>query len=450
MKDKPNSYRPAARRDRKTSNVHRRRFLATAAAGALAPYVIPGQVLAAPDRPGANERIRLGVVGTGNRVRELVLSWCDPEQAKFVALAECNAAKLEAFVNAAGKKFSEMATCAKYVDYREMFDKEKLDGVFITTPTHGRVLPCIHACQAGVDIYAEKPVTLTIAEGQVLIRAVKKHDRVFQAGTQARSIAKNHWAVQRIRDGALGKVTKVLAPNFDGPVDYRPATPAAPPSGINWDLWCNQAPLFSYDPTLAARLESGWAPYREFDGGGDRWGLTGFGTHAFDQILWGLAKETESPVELWPNKPGDSKAGVTMRFADGIEIEMMDEPQKGPAFGGIFVGADGKMEVNRDVLKSNPVDIVEGMPKGLGGDEGGINHVRNWIDCIRTRNETRCPVEVAHRQTVICHAITVTRELGRKLRYDASIDRFVDDDEANRHPSVVRERRKPYELPSHV
>ncbi len=332
-----------------------------------------------------------------------------------------------------------------------MLDKEKLDGVSITTPTHGRVLPCIHACQANIDIYAEKPVTLTIAEGQALMKAVKKHDRVFQAGTQARSIARNSWAVQQIRSGALGKLTKVLAPNFDGPVDYRPAdSTIAAPANMNWDLWCNQAPLFTYDSTISAGLEKGWAPYREFDGGGDRWGMTGFGTHAFDQILWALGKDTESPVEAWPNKPGDKKTGVTMRFADGLEIEVLDEPYKGPAFGGIFVGTEGKMEINRDVIRTNPVEIVEKMPARTSGHEGGINHVQNWIDCIRTREVTRCPVEIAHRQSVNCHIITVVRELGRKMRYDAIDDRFIDDEEANRHPSVVRSRRKPYELPSAV
>jgi predicted dehydrogenase len=310
------------------------------------------------------------------------------------------------------------------------------------------VLPCIHAAQAGVDIYAEKPVTLTIAEGQALVKAVNKYQRVFQAGTQARSIAVNDWAVRQLASGVIGEIKKVIAPNFDGPVDYKPlARTSAAPAGLNWDFWCNQAPLFPFDLRLAARLEDGWAPYREFDGGGDRWGMTGFGAHAFDQILWALGKDLESPVEAWPHEPGNAMTAVSLRLADGLIIETLDTTRKGPAFGGIFVGDNGKMEINRNRVASNPAGIAQQLPKFPSEHTGGVNHVQNWLDSIRTRKTPRCPVEVAHRQTVICHVINAVRDLGRKLQYDPQTDRFVNDAEANRHPSVDRPRRRGYELP---
>lgn len=188
----------------------------------------------------------------------------------------------------------------------------------------------------------------------------------------------------------------------------------------------------------------------EFDGGGERWGVTGFGTHAFDQILWALGRETESPVEVWPLKPGDSTSAVSMRFADGLEIETLDQPEKGPAFGGIFFCEHGKMEINRGRLATNPKDLAEQLPTFESRLQGGVSHVQNWLDSIRSRKPTRCPVDVAHRQTVICHLINVARDLGRKLQYDATVDRFVDDDQANRHPSVARPRRKGFELPQRI
>ena len=428
-----------------------------------APYFVPSSVLAAPGHPGANDKLNIGIIGTGNRVRRLATMWCNSAQMRFVALADCSAAKMNSFVNGSknyltGKdvlgvktRFPEVKVCSRYEDYREMLDKEKLDGVFVTTPTHGRVLPCIHACQAGLHIYAEKPVTLTIEEGQVLSEAVNKYGIVFQAGTQARSIAVNDWAVKQLLDGKLGEPQHVLMPNFDGPVDYEPLKTSPPiPEGMNWDMWCNQAPLFPYDPKIAARLEDGWSPYRPFDGGGERWGLTGFGTHSYDQMLWAIGRDTESPVQVSPHKPGDPNCGVTMRMVDGLEIETMNDTRKGPAFGGIITCSDGKMEINRGRLATNPNDLAAQLPKFKSPHTAGASHVQNWIDCIRSGKKTRCPVEVAHRQSVICHIITVARELGRELHYDPVIDRFVDDAEANRHPSVTRERRAGYELPEVV
>jgi predicted dehydrogenase len=439
----------------------RRRFLQAAVGSVAVPYFVPRSVLAAPGRRGANDRLQIGVIGTGNRVRWLLTNWANAAEMNLVALADCSADKMHAFIHGGTDYLSgqpvpgvkdmlpEAQSCRRYEDYREMLDREKLDGVFVTTPTHGRVLPCIHACQAGVDIYAEKPVSLTIEEGQALAAAVTNHGRVFQSGTQARSIAVNDWAVKQLQAGRLGSVQRVLCPNYYGPVDYAPSTSAVTvPAGMNWDLWCNQAPLFPYDAKIAARLEDGWAPYRPFDGGGERWGLTGFGTHTFDQLLWALGRDTESPVEVRPHTPGDPDCAATLRFADGLEIEMMTEIEQGPAFGGVFSCSEGRMEINRGRLATNPADLAAELPEFESPHTAGVSHVQDWLNCIRSRQRTRCPIDVAHRQTTICHMINVARDLGRPLRYDPDTDRFVGDDEANAHASVTRPRRRGYEMPA--
>ena len=298
-------------------------------------------------------------------------------------------------------------------------------------------------------MYAEKPITLTIEEGQALIRAVRKHQRIFQAGTQARSMPVNRWAVELLHRGAIGKITKVEVPNFDAPKEYKPLAQGQPvPEGLDWDQWCNQVPLFPCDLRLIKDLYT-WAPLRPFDGNGTIWGMTGFGTHAYDQIQWGIQKDGTSPVEIWPAQPGSLTSPVHMRYADGLLLEMMEQPHKGPAFGGIFHGDKGKLEINRGKAQSNPAEIAKKPPKfhNLYPHKTTAWHVKNWLDSIRSRQEPNCPVEAAHRHTVLCHLANVARDLGRKLKYDPQTDRFVGDDEANRHPSVTRPRRKGYELP---
>ena len=138
-----------------------------------------------------------------------------------------------------------------------------------------------------------------------------------------------------------------------------------------------------------------------------------------------------------------------MRDADGLLLEMLEKPHTGPAFGGVFHGDKGKIEINRGKAKSNPPEIAKSQPKfnDLYPKKTTAWHVKNWLDSIRSRQEPNCPVEAAHRHTVLCHLANVARDLGRKLKYDPQTDRFVGDDEANRHPSVTRPRRKGYELP---
>ena len=434
-----------------TARVGRRDFLAAlGAAGASLPYLIPNGVLAAPGRRGANERLAIGVIGTGSRVTAVLGTASPAAEMRLVALADCDLPRIGRFAAGVRKVYPEAEKCPRYQDYRKLLDKEKLDGVFVTTPTHARVLICIHALAAGPDVYAEKPVTLTIEEGQLLVKAVRHYRRVFQAGTQARSIPQNRWAVEQLHGGAIGKISKVLVANFDPPQEYVPLAHAQPlPAGLNWDMWCNQAPLFPCHPALTAAPKV-WGQFRPFDGGGVAGGMTSFGTHAFDQIQWAIGKDDTSPVEVWPTNPPDPKSPVVMRYADGLVLEMMGPTVTRPNFGGIFVGSKGRMEINRAVAKSNPPEIAQKMPK-FGRQRSGdptIYHVINWIECVRSRKDPHTFVEVAQRHSVLCHLANIARDLGRKLHFDPVMQRFVNDDAANQHPSVTRPRRKGYELPA--
>jgi predicted dehydrogenase len=433
----------------KRTRMDRRKFLRTAsaaAAGISLPYLIPSRVLGGQGAPGANETIRVGLIGAGFRSRDLTRE--SPPDLRFVAIADCDRRQIAAYLAEVRKlKNSVVAdNCAQYQDYREMLAKEKLDGVVIATPTHARVLICLHAMQAGLDVYAEKPLTLTIEEGQYLIRAERKYQRVFQTGTQQRSIAINNFGSDLVRSGAIGRVKTVICPNFIGP-ERRGNLPTQPtPAAMNWDAWCNQTDLIPFSPALHPGLGL-WGRYRDYDGGGLGWGVTGWGAHAFDQVQRALGTDTTDPVEIWPEEAGPN-ARVTMRYPNGTLLELKLPVGKGPGLGAIFVGEKGKIEINRNRLAANPRELIHGAPAPADKSEVASvaqDHIRNWVHCMRTREKPVAHAEVGHRANMICHLVNACRELGRKLTWDPVKEEFPGDAEANKLRS--RPRRKGYELP---
>jgi len=208
---------------------NRRRFLKKMPAALAGPLVVPQGLFAEPAAPAATSDLpRVAVIGTGERVSHLLGVDATPGQMQIVALADCNLRRINGFVEKVKEKQPEAEQATRYQHYREMLDKEKLDAIFVSTPTHGRVLPCIHAMQAGIDVYAEKPETLTIEEGQALIKAVRHYQRVLQGGTQGCSNPINRWGVEQLQSGVIGKIEKVTMPNFSGPKDYAPLAAAQP------------------------------------------------------------------------------------------------------------------------------------------------------------------------------------------------------------------------------
>ncbi|MCL4194231.1 MAG: Gfo/Idh/MocA family oxidoreductase [Thermoguttaceae bacterium] len=420
----------------------RRRDVLKAAVAFAVPSVIPATVLAAPGRLGANDRIHLGLVGAGYRARDLIKE--SPADLKLVALADCDLRQITACLAAVAQAGPSIVAekASRHQDYRRMLDDERLDALMVATPTHARVLICLDAMQAGLDVYAEKPLTLTIEEGQCLARAEEKWRRVCQVGTQQRSIAINNFGSDLVRNGAIGKVHTVKCPNFPGPIP-RPSLPSQPvPAEMDWDLWCNQADMTSFSPELHPGLHL-WARYREYCG----WLVTGW-VHAFDQIQRALGSDDTGPVEIWPMERVPN-GRVSMRYASGTVLELDMPEDKGPRMGGIFIGEKGKIEINRNRLASNPPELIEGAPPAADKSEYASvshEHIGNWAACMRTREKTVAPFAVGHRSTTICHLINICRELGRKLRWDPAVEEFVGDEEASQRRS--RPRRKGYELPT--
>ncbi len=198
------------------SRLSRREWLKYSAAGAAgamaAPYFIPSGVLAADGRPGANERIAVGAIGVGYRATLLLDQL--PEDARIVALCDCNLSRAVAF------REKKQGCWPVYQCHRQLLDRPDIDAVIVATGEFQRVLPCIHACQAGKDIYAEKPLTLYVREGRFLVDAVRRHGRIFQVGLQQRSMTMNRIACELVRSGGLGKVLEGCAVNYTGPHEF--------------------------------------------------------------------------------------------------------------------------------------------------------------------------------------------------------------------------------------
>jgi predicted dehydrogenase len=436
----------------KQSQVSRRQFLRSSSAIIAAPAIIPSGVLAAAGKPGANDKIAVAGIGIGRQGGALMGQLAKHPDIRMIGIADVNLPRAQANI----KKFGGEYACQ---DYRKMLDRNDVDAIVTATPDHWRALVSIHAAQAGKDIYAEKPMTLTIIEGRRMAQAVRKYKRVFQTGSQQRSQAQNRYGCELVRNGRIGKITKVEGHNYPSPWNCQlPMQPV--PEGLDWDMWCGPTQPVSYHNDIyTPRANPGWISFRPYSGGE----ITGWGAHGIDQIQWALGMEESGPTDIWvegsafdpptftepkPRGPADKQCSqpiIHYRYANGIEV-IMDQGNPG---GGIFHGDQGKIEIFRGRVTSNPAEVVT---EPIRADEIHLtksdNHMRNWLDCIRSRERCVADVEFGHRSTNMCHLGNIARWLGRPLKWDPVKEIFPGDDEAN--ALTDRERRAGYELPKVV
>lgn len=429
------------------SKSSRREFLGTAAAafaaGTLAaPLLVPKAARASSGKTSANERITVAAIGVGGRATLLLQQL--PESAQIVALCDCNLPRAEYF------KAKHNGNWPIYADYRKVLDRKDVDAVIVATGEFQRVLPCIHACQAGKDVYAEKPLTLYVREGRALVNAVRHYGRILQVGSQQRSMEMNRVACELVRSGRLGKVLEVRAMNYPGP-EPSPATPPAAepvPKGLDWNVWLNQAAWREFNPHWMS-----WMQWRDFSGGE----MTNWGAHGVDQIQWALGMDGTGPSEITPLSSGRT-GEVSMRYPNGVKVNFMLPMGHGPMGGAVFICEKGKLEINRNKFSSNPKDIAVELRKQVNeaaeerkwSDELALWqarwHMQNWLDCIRSRKLPVADVEIGHRSITVCHLANIARNVGRPLRWDAAREEFEGDAEANHY--LDRPRRHGFELPA--
>lgn len=435
--DRPSADHQRAPRRPPSMVITRRSLLLAACA---APVLAVSRRAAGAAR---SDRIRVGAIGVGGRGRLLLDQL--PDDAELVALADCNLPRAEAYAaDYAARKGPRLDTMQ---DHRRLLDRNDIDAVVVATGDFQRVLPCIHACQAGKDIYAEKPLTLTVHEGRALVNAVRRHGRVLQVGTQQRSMAINRLACAFVREGRLGAIREVRAVNYDGsaaePVLTPPGEPV--PQGLDWNTWLNQAADRPYSPIWMA-----WMQWRDFAGGQ----MTNWGAHGIDQVQWALGTDDTGPVRIVAAGMAPN-AAVEMRYASGVPLNFVLE--NGPMGGAVFVGERGKLEINRNKVVSNPPEIAAEILAAVDvaaeerawSDETALwqarQHLQNWLDCVRSRARPVADVEIGHRSVTVCHLAGIARRVGRPLEWDPAAERFVNDAEAD--ALLSRPRRSGFELP---
>jgi predicted dehydrogenase len=414
----------------------RRDFLKTAANASLLaiPAFVPSAALAAPDRTGANGKIRVGLIGAGNRAKWL--SRCmarESARARLVAVCDCYLPQMDTLAADYQQNAKVKSQWAAYQNYEEMYDTEDLDAVIIATPDHARVRAAILACMKGLDVYAEKPLHFSIPEGRALVQAVRKHERVLQVGTQQRSTANNIYSCKFVRDGGLGRVHTILVMNYSGAQPATGLQSQAIPEGMDWNRFCAQAPLMDYNENLHRR----WRRYDAFTGGP----ICDRGAHALDMVHLAMGWDNVAPIRIVPTTPAENcwGRGVRLYYPDGAVVRL--ESKDGPAFGGIFIGQRGKIEINRGRFACNPADLLAPFE---GPDTE--NHVANWLDCVQSRKNPSAPVEVGHLITSVSHLINICRVVGRPIEWDATKEQITNDKEAN--DLLVKIRREEFGLPA--
>ncbi len=380
-----------------------------------------------------SNRITFAGIGINHR-GSYVLNYMLPQpDVRFLAIADVRADRRQA-VKARIDKLYDNTDCGMYRDFRELLERKDIDAVFIATGDRWHTTASVYAAKAGKDVYSEKPCCITIGQCKILADVMRRYNRVFQAGTQRRSVDNFRFAVDLARSGKLGKIHTVHASIYHLNLrrDWLPAQPVPDKEIVDWDLWLGPAPWRPYNE---AYILGDWRAQEDFDSGAK---LHDWGAHTVDLCQWAVNGDTTIPVEY------EADGGtVYAKYADGVKLVMRPDGWMGLGDCPVrFEGDEGWVE-------TGDTGRVALYPESLrselrsSGNFGGIApeaHVRNFFDCVKTREQPVCNADVAGQTHVACHAAALSWILKRKLTIDPQTREFVDDDEANRLRSrAVRE-----------
>ena len=394
-----------------------------------APLVVPASVFGAN---APSNRITIGVIGAGPKGIGGMKNFMGPAGAQVVAVCDVQTE----WRNKAGD-IANVPAARRYIDFRELLARDDIDAVLVASPDHWHVLHAKAAVEAGKDVYCEKPLSNTIAEGQALVAAVNEHKAVFQHGTQLRSLKQNRHVCELARNGYLGEVRKVTIGSPPGrATGDHPPQPV--PSGIDYDLWLGPAPETPYTPVRVGAIPEeglrGWYFISDYSKSG--W-VAGYGVHDVDLAQWGLGTERTGPVEIdgQGNFPKQGLFNTVLDYRlqftydDGRQIIMTDTSQH--RHGVVFHGSENwaycRSKTDASDKRLLDIKMKETDTRLYVSDQ----HERNFIECVKSRERTLTPIDVAHRSTSICLLGGICLQLGRKLRWDPARERFLGDDEAN-------------------
>ncbi len=434
-----------------THQVTRRDFLRSSAVLAAAAFGVPNIVPSSVFGQNApSNRITLGVIGCGNQSPIDIAQFLKNDDCQIVAVCDVNKAShgykterqflgrepVRDLVNQLQAKrtgASQSKGCDLYADFREVLARKDIDAVAIIAPDHWHAVMTVLAARAGKDIYCQKPLTLTIGEGRHMIQAVRQHRRILQPGSQWRSTAHIRRACELVRNGRIGKLlrveTLVAENNFAGPGPGWKEMPV--PEGFDYDLWLGPAPKAPYHKD---RCFYRFRFILDYSGGQ----TTNFGAHSNGIAHWGMGADDTGPVEVedlgaeFPPK-GDlyntpSKVAFRARYASGVVLECKSDKI---AFGVKFIGTDGWLSVGYTGIRCEPAGIKDSVITDreirLPASE---NHYRNFIECVKSRQDPVEPVETGHRTATLCHLGNLAMVLKRTLKWDPKREVILGDAEA--------------------
>jgi predicted dehydrogenase len=425
----------------------RRMFLRNTAITAGSLVFAPVFCRASAASYSANERINIGFIGTGKRGTNLLRTFVRQAGVRAVAVCDVDSNKMHRAREVAEEYYSSVSNerCAVYNDYRAVLVRRDVDAVVIGTPDHWHAIPAITACEVGKDVYCEKPLSLTVAEGRAMVRAARKYKRVFQTGSQQRSSFEFRHACELVRSGYIGRLVKVQANIAAGgwPVCSRECELGGEPvpEDLDWDMWLGPAPRRPYHSEIAPDISFDgfphWRYFRDYSGGL----MTDWGAHHFDIAQWALGMDESGPVEVIPPKEGTDGTLVYV-YSNGVELR---RENFGGGLGILFTGTEGSIEVYRGWIQTKPASLVRKVitPSDIQLHRSD-NHYADWLKAIRERTRPVADVEAGHRSATVCHIGNIATRLGRGLRWDAAAEVFVRDEEANK--MLWRSMRSPWRL----
>jgi predicted dehydrogenase len=424
--------------------ITRRSFLAATLAAGVAPLILPGRIWSAEVKP--NDRLNLGFIGIGKQARGLMSGFLAKPETQTVAVCDVDTTRredgkkqVEGFYTK--KNEAEFKGCSTHNDFRELIARKDIDAVVIATPDHWHALIAIAASKAGKDIYCEKPLTQTIHEAWALVGAVRDNQRVFQTGSMQRSSREFRTACELVRNGVIGKISRVTA-GFGGPAKFCDLPKQDAEAGLDWDLWLGPAPARDYNEILSPRGVHNhfpqWRQYREYGGGG----VTDWGAHHLDITNWGLGADDSGPLEITPPANAETaQSGVKLLYPGGVEVEHIAEN------GVTFYGSDGEIYVNRGKIKvtvkgaekakflakedlPSLSDQLDKLDQEFLKDAkvklyASLDHKADFLSAIKSRQKPIADVEIGARTVTGCHLVSLAYWHGQKMKWDPAKNQFA-------------------------
>ena len=428
------------------AKLSRRSFLKQSALGGVILGMSARSYRATFAAEAPSERVRVGMIGVGNQggpknnmkyFLNNIVALCDLDQNY---LAE------------AGDFLQKQANLSAMMtdDYRRLLDAKDVDAVVVTVPDQWHAIMTIEACQAGKDVYCEKPLTLVIGEGRPMIDAARKQGRVVQTGTMQRSGAEFKLAVELLQKGVVGKISAVNvtlpSPNWIAKAG-KPVPDSAPPEGFDFNRWLGPAPLRPYNKNRVHYL---FRFYWDYSGGQQ----TNFGAHHLDIAQWGLGMDQSGPVSVegsavynpdgWYETPDTTEIKYT--YASGVVLTCRQKfNTKNPDQGTEFVGDKGSLFVYRGGIVANPKELLKGieLPK-ITSSQANFSHVQNFFDCVKSRQAPAADISIGHRSATVCHLGNIAVRTQKKIAWDPSTETIVGDAETSKW--LTKKYREPWRL----